>query len=225
MLNDTHHEGKMDNQGNSTHTVRSADSTVEWPSACFRGGSRPTHKLVTVSPDILEFRQTSVTILGGVLFLLFGVGVLGLSAFKHSEGTHWIGVILLCLMGLLFLIIGSGLLIGRKFIVVFDKRNGVCRHGMRTYYKNTKGSVPPCQVKIDDIKAIELVPRHYWSSSGDSGSSEILYAFELVLNDGKRIKVLNYSKCQDILDDGRSIAAFIDKPLWDLTSTRANDSD
>jgi len=121
--------------------------------------------------------------------------------------------------------IGCGLLVGRKFIVVFDKRNGVCWHGIRAYHKNTKGSVPPCWVKIDDIKAIELVPRYYWSSSGDSGSGEIVYAFELVLNDGKRIKVLNYSKCQDILNDGRTIAAFIDKPLWDITSTRAIDSD
>ena len=160
LLNDTHHEGKMDNKGNSTHTVHCAANTVEWPSACFRGGSRPTHGLVTVSPDILEFRQTSVTTLGSVLFLFFGFGVLGLSAFKHSEGTHWIGVILLCLVGLLFLIIGCGLLVGRKFIVVFDKRNGVCWHGMRTHHKKTKGSVPPCWVKIDDIKAIELIPRY-----------------------------------------------------------------
>lgn len=219
------HGGNADKKRNLTHAVHSAADTIEWPSACFRGGSRPTHRLVITSPDILEFRQTSITIIGGVLFLFFGFGLLGLSVFKYSEGTHWIGVILLCLMGLLFTIIGCGLLIGRKFIVVFDKRNGVCWHGMRSYHKNTKRYLPPHWVKIDDIKVIELVPRYYWSSSGDSGSGEIVYAFELVLNDGKRIKVLNYSKCQNILDDGRTIAAFINRPFCDLTSTRAIDSD
>ena len=226
MLNYTHPGGITDSKWNSTHAVHPKTDTIEWPSACFRGGSRPTHRLVLISPDILEFRQTSMTILGGVLFLFFGFGLLGLSVLKYSEGTYWIGAILLCLMGLLFTTIGCGLLLGRKFIVVFDKRNGVCWHGMRSYHKNTKGSVPPHWVKIDDIKVIELVPRYYWSSSGDSsGGGETVYAFELVLHDGKRIKVLNYDNCQNALDNARTVATFINRPLCDLTSTRAIDSD
>ena len=218
-LHNTHQDSETEDESRSGDTLPSGYPNTEvvvWPSAGTRGGLRPTHRLVTVSPDRLEFRQTWVVILGGVLFLLFGFVGIGSAVYKHSEGTHWIGVAVLALLGGIFTLVGSGLLAGYTALLVFDKRRDLCWFGRHIPEEDPKGYTPPYRVKISDIKAIELDSRYYPPlSSEDKGYTA--YETVLLLNSGERIKVLNYEGRQSVRDNAQTLAAFIDKPLSDHT--------
>lgn len=176
-----------------------------------------------VAQDRLEFRQPLFVVFSGTLFLVFGIFCISLSIINPGR-THWIGMAIVFIMGVIFTFIGLKMLASiNAVIAVFDRRRD--SFSLRGHKPDNKEHASSDSSRITDIKSIELVPRSYWRAGGNSsGGMYSVIAAELVLNNGFRIKLLHYTDRQAALGDTRTLANFINKPLCDLMDMKPIDS-
>jgi hypothetical protein len=186
--------------------------TVEWTPNGSGGTNFRTHKLVEIDFSRVEFKAaTGAKFFYSIFFfagLFFGIGF----AFQDNILENFsVETIAPVLFSLLFVIIGGLLYYFGTAPIVFDKQVGYFWKGR----KSPQDSPQPGTIKkvalLEDIHALQLVSEYV------SGSKSSYYSYELnlVLNDGKRLTVVDHGNLLRLREDALKLAQFLGKPIWD----------
>jgi hypothetical protein len=123
------------------------------------------------------------------------------------------GMLIPLFLSLIFTALGAYLLYTGTSPIVFEKGRGV-------FWKGRKGPDEAIDsrdtrnfVRLDHVHAVQLIAEYI---SGKS--SYYSYELNLVLEDGKRIPVVDYGNLGKIREDARTLALFLGRPLWDATA-------
>jgi hypothetical protein len=184
---------------------------VSWAPASPGGTSFRTHSFVEVPPQQVRFRATLQAYAFGGLF----AGLGGLFTFfsgrfpqRHTDPavTHWF----VLLLGPLFLALGLYMLYSFCRPIVFDRSSGYFWKGWPP--KDTLSGLgsPKNALPLAQIHALQLLAERCRSRRGSFFSFEL----NLVLNDGRRIPVVDHGNLQAILDDSAALGRFLGKPVW-----------
>jgi hypothetical protein len=189
---------------------------TEWTPAKRGGASFRTHKLAAAGPNRIEFRAAAGAILFYLVFFLMGLGVfvaLSVSWFSGAAVSFDLGMLVPLFISLIFIVLGAYMFYTGTAPIVFEKARGV-------YWKGRKGADEAIDmrntgnfVRLDQVHAVQLIAEYV---SGKN--SYYSYELNLVLEDGKRIAVVDHGNLDRIREDAGRLAMFLGKPLWDATT-------
>lgn len=187
---------------------------TEWTPARGGGASFRTHKLVEVNPGRLEFQASLGARLFSLVFLLAGMGLLiGFSASKLKSGgfAFDMDTIMPMGIGLVFAIAGGCLLYFGTAPVVFDRRLGFFWKGRNAPGEVFDNSTLKHCAELNKIHALQLISEYC------RGNKNSYYSYELnlVLEDGRRINVVDHGNKEKLREDAAAVAAFLEKPVWE----------
>ena len=180
---------------------------TEW-TPCKPGGTNfKSHQLVEVRYDRMEFKASTGMVLFSSLFIAVGGLMILIPLIAGEDGG---AIAFLSLMGLLFGGVGAWVLYSSTVPTVFDKTIGMFWKTRKTpdfysHHADTKD-----QVRLNNIYAIQLIAEYI------RGDKQGYYSYELnlVMNDGKRINVVDHGKKSVILKDAETLSRFLNKPVW-----------
>lgn len=190
---------------------------TEWTPAKGGGSNFGTHHLEKISSSRVEFKPSTTAILFPALFMLAGlVAGIGMSiaGLKDDITMLLIGLPL----GTLFFLVGFFVFRSWSTPRIFDRQRGIYWRGRETptlRHTDKRTSWP-----LESVHAVQLISEYCSgnSSSGDEGSRSFYsYELNLIFQDGRRTNVVDHGKRSLIAKDARSLAAFLDVPLWDAT--------
>lgn len=188
-----------------------------WTPAAAGGANFCTRKLSEVAPSRIEFRASLGMKVFCMVFILIGVGVIASISFALvsgegaglDKGTIIIGVG----FGLVFAIAGACLYYFTTLPVVFDKHSGHFWKGKNDPdWVRNKDSIKTW-ARLDQIHALQLISEY----CVDQKKSYYSYELNLVLEDGKRINVVDHGGLEKIRNDANTLSHFLEKPVWDAT--------
>jgi hypothetical protein len=169
------------------------------------GASFRTHKLVRVNPNKMAFKMTgqiialfSILPLSGV-FLLFYV-------FSGHMSLLPLG------LGIGFVLFGVYLLLYQTDPIVFDKSTDLFIKGRKKADRSPDPDNPKNIVDLDSIHALQLLSKYV-------PSKRAYYSHELnlVLKNGKRVRVISHANKEKLMEDVGLLSEFLGKPIWDAT--------
>jgi len=165
------------------------------------GASFRTHKLVRVNPNKMAFKMTgqlialfSILPLSGV-FLLFYV-------FSGNMSLLPLG------LGIVFVLFGVYLLLYQTDPIIFDKSIGLFIKGRKKSDKAPDPDNPKNIVDLDSVHALQLLSK-YVSGKKPYYSHEL----NLVLKNGKRMRVISHADKEKFMADVRLLSEFLGKPV------------
>lgn len=199
---------------------------TDWTPAEKGGSNFKTHKLVTVNQDRMEFRASMIAMLLYLFFLLLGVVCVGhyLLGFLHDKSimdilglSHDQNIIGL-FVGIIFAGMGGAMLYFGTEPIVFDKRKGFFWKGKKSPDEVVDGKPFECVARLDKIHALQLILEDV-KYKDDDGHERSFHSCELniVLEDGKRINVVDHAILSDLYKDVATLSRFLGKPVWDAT--------
>ena len=186
--------------------------TVEW-SPNSRGGSNfRTYKLVEIDFSRVEFKATRGALMFFGLFFFVGLGMgIAFSVEGKILEEFSLEAIMPVLFSLIFVAAGWLMYYFGTAPIVFDKQVGYFWKG-RTSPQDSpeQGSIKKL-ARLEDIHALQLISEYV------SGNKSSYYSYEinLVLNDGKRMTVIDHGNLKWIRDDANKLSQFLGKPVWD----------
>ncbi len=189
---------------------------TDWIPAKSSGAGFRTHKLVESNSNRLEFRASTGAMLFYLFFLVMGVLVLIGFFCIISFGGAPVNWRTLCLMGagLAFTTGGACMLYFGTAPIVFDRRRGFFWKGRKNPdHVFDKGTLKHF-AKLEKVYALQIISEYV--SRGRGNHSYTSYELNLVLEDGKRITVIDHGNKDRLRKDADTLAAFLDKPVWKL---------
>lgn len=187
---------------------------IDWSPAKGGGSSFCTHKLVQQSPHRLQFRAT----LGAWIFYLVFAVAGGLVVGAVVLGTELSRATLLrleflvpFLLGSVFLVLGLGLIYFNTMPIVFDKSGAFFCKGRTMPSDVANPRSLRHYAPFSEIYALQLLSERCSSKNGSFFSHEL----NLVLRDKRRINVVDHGNLTQLRADAQTLAAFLDRPLWD----------
>lgn len=186
---------------------------TDWTPAKKGGASFQTHKLFPVDPNRLEFRASIGAKLFYLAFLLVGVGVLigfSYSGLSSGEFSFDMKTVMSGICGLIFAGVGGSLLYFGTAPIVFDKRKGYFWKGRKSPDEIFHPGSLKHVAKLDQIHALQLISEYC------RGDKKSYYSYELniVLEDGKRINVVDHGNQSKLRNDASTLSDFLEKPVW-----------
>ena len=175
------------------------------------GGTNSTdYRFNKVSSTRVEFKASPKLYLVVAVFLILGVAAIIKFSMEPTGSLLFYGGIGL---GIILILTGISKLIGFKTIPMFDLDEGYFWKNQKSPDKDIKNSSTQC--RLEDIHAIQLIQERI-QSGGSSGSSSF-YSFEmnLVLNNGKRLNVVDHGTLSRIRKNADQLSDFLDVPVWD----------
>lgn len=191
---------------------------TEWSPLRSGGTSFRSHKLATLHADRLEFQAATGAKLFCMFFALVGIimpcGFLA-TTFLNREFAADLGPVIIVpvLMGLIFMSVGVGMYYYGTAPIVFDKFRGCFWKGKKAPNEVLDISTLKNACKLEDIHALQLISEYV------RGNKSAYYSYEmnLVLNDGKRLNVVDHGNQAKLREDAQTLAAFLNVPVWDAT--------
>ena len=114
-------------------------------------------------------------------------------------------------MGIVFMAVGMGMFIYGTAPIVFDKGNGYFWKGRKSPQDVIEiSSLKKC-IQLDQIHAIQLVSEYIHTSK----SSFYSYELNLVLEDARRMTVVDHGNLKRLREDAGKLSEFLGKPIWD----------
>ena len=182
-----------------------------WTPAKKGGTNICTHRLKEVNHDRMEFKTTFGAKLFYSIFLIIGLVLLGIFAYKFLISTTFKPQSLLFLLiGAVFTAIGGCLLYFGTQPIVFSKINHLFWKGRKEPGMVFNNDQIKDLMEINHIYALQLISEYCRSDK----SSYYSYELNLVLGDGERINVIDHGNKKKILEDAQKLAEFLNKPLW-----------
>ena len=185
-----------------------------------RGGTNfRSHKLAESNSERFEFRLTTGAKLLYLIFLVVGFVVVVAYFCKVLFGGWQVDGDNLCLLGfgLVIMIVGGSVLYFCSAPIVFDRRRGFFWIGRKNpEHVFNKGTLKHF-AELEQIHALQLISKLVVTGSQLDYSRYFSYELNLVLEDGKRINVLSQGDQDSLREDAETLAAFLDKPIWDAT--------
>jgi hypothetical protein len=187
---------------------------ADWTPAHCGGANFRTHKLVHVNSNRLEFRASIAAKAFFLSFIIIGGGV-GLSSanLSFAELSFDIDAIMPLLFGFIFLAAGSCMLYFVNSPIVFDKQLGFFWKGRAVPDKVSDRKSIKHFSELEKIHALQIISKY----CSDSDSSYFSYELNIVLENGKRINVVDHGNQNKLREDARILSAFLEKPVWDAT--------
>lgn len=180
-----------------------------------RGGTNfRTHKLAIIDPNRLEFRASMGAKLFYILFLFAGAGVLiffSLPSLSSGEFSFNPDTVFPILVGLVLMVVGVFLLYSGTAPIVFDQRTGYFWKGRKTPDDIMGQESLKHFTELDRIHALQLISEYCRGNK----SSYYSYELNLVLEDGKRVVVVDHGSKKGIREDAGTLSDFLGKPVWD----------
>lgn len=167
------------------------------------GANFKTRRLVAVDTSRLEFPATWGVRLFGAVFTIAGLAA--------SAGAAAAGMWPFILFGLVFVAVGVALWRYGTTPVVFDRRQDAFWRGRTAPNEVRNRAELKHYAPLGDIHALQIV-REYVSSKNGSYSS---YELNLVLEDGRRLNVMDHGDYDALRQDAHTLAGFLDRPVWD----------
>jgi uncharacterized integral membrane protein len=180
------------------------------------GASFCTHRLVETTLDRIEFKAAPGAIIFYLIFLLMGIGAAVFCVRNALSGKHPFlsaDIIMPGLIGTIFATIGGCMLYFGTAPIGFDKRNDYFWKGRKSPDAVFNIDQIKTWTKLEKIKSLQLVSEE---CSGSKGRRYRSYELNLVLDDGKRINVVDHGGLTRIRNDSEKLSAFLGKPLTDL---------
>ena len=201
--------------------LQTSDRVVKltsWKPLSSSGQDFKSHRMVQVDDDHVEFRISLQSMMLSLSIFTMGVVVMVMSIFSKQMGMSGSGnPILMFLIGLLFA--GLGLYLFTK------AREKICIS--RAYPAIYKGDIDPSNAinpqtidyfhPLERLHAIQLLQKYVESDSDGKSSFYFSYELNLVLSDGRRIKVLDHGNIKAIIKQSNDLALFLNVPLWKVT--------
>jgi hypothetical protein len=185
---------------------------IKWTPAKSGGASFSTHRLVRPTTERLEFQPSAGAKIFYLLFIVIGLGLLIYFSFVGIVGSSE-DVFVPIFVGFIFALVGGVMFYTGTIPVIFDK-------GRSYFWKNRQGPEKSAHhgavkdvIRLDKIHALQLVSEYCRSNK----SSFYSYELNLVLTSGKRINVVDHGSIDELRRDARTLAAFLDVPVWDAT--------
>ncbi len=187
---------------------------TNWLPEVTYGGSLRTHELKECGVGRMEFRATNSLKMAFITLILLGIGeAIYIFAINYISGTLVSGKVAAVLaISVVFVVVGAYLLIKRTSPIVFDLNLGFFWKGKIQIDKASDGYKVESFTMLKDVHALQLIP----VLNPRSGDFSAYYSYELnlVLNDGKRISVVNHGDRDKLVSDAVQLATFIKKPVW-----------
>jgi len=190
---------------------------TDWSPAKGGGSSFMTHKMTRVGPYRIEFRASGGAKIFSMIFCLMGAWIVfGFSFFHSSHKTLSIGldIIVPVLFGILVTAIGCGLFYYFTTPIVFDKKKALFWKGRKNPDDDFVTNTVKNFARLEEIHALQLVSENCESDDNSYRS----YELNLVLKNGRRINVVDHGNEIKLREDARTLARFIEKPVWDAIS-------
>jgi len=177
------------------------------------GASFRTHKLVQVSSSKIVYQLSIYAIIFCSIFIFVGIGIsLFFGFYKKIQITdienfeNWISFVI----GLVFMITGFVILYLTGKPRVFDKTSGYFYKSFTSNNKKDNKNV----VHLKTIVALQIIGEYIDSDNGGYKSFEL----NLVLDNSKRINVVDHGKLKSIIKDAKILSEFLNTPIWHATS-------
>ena len=174
---------------------------VAWTPVESGGTNFKTHKLVEFNDDIIKFSGTFGSYIFGFMFFLPGLIILLIGLI--SLDVFMIG------FGMLFGAAGLVMLDSFSIPIVFNRREGLYWKTRLPLWRRLFTNDKAFSVKIEDIKAVQLIDEYISSSD----SSYYSYEINLVLDNNKRLNVVDHGNKQAALSDAEYLADFLSVPF------------
>ena len=186
--------------------------TIEWTPATRGGTNFRTHRLVEIDFSRVEFKAAMGAKIFYSIFFFAGLAfAVGFSFQEKLLEDFAIETIAPVLFSSVFMAIGFLLYYFGTAPIVFDKTVGYFWKGR----KSPQDSPEPGTIKklalLEDIHAIQLLSEYVRGSK----SSYYSYELNLVLNDGRRITVIDHGNLKRLREDAQKLAQFLGKHIWD----------
>jgi hypothetical protein len=185
---------------------------ADWTPLKPGGTNFATHRLLRAGSR-LEFKISPGARIFSLVFLLAGLGLLAGFAvslalrrplvFREQD-----------IVGLIWaLFAGGGWFLHRHFNrpVVFDRRSGYFWKGRIPPDQLVSREVPKDSCPLKEIHALQVIAERL---PGDR-SSYWSYELNLVLQDGRRLNVIDHGSIKVIRTDAAAVTDFLQIPLWD----------
>ena len=186
--------------------------TVEWTPNSRGGANFRTHRLVESDFTRVEFKAAlAAKIFYGVFFFVgLGMGIAFTVAGNVFEEFS-LEAIAPVLFSLIFVAAGGLMYWFGTAPIVFDKQVGYFWKGRKSPQDSPEqGSIKKLAL-LEDIHALQLISEYVSGSK----SSYFSYEINLVLNDGKRMTVIDHGNLKRIREDAQKLSQFLGKPVWD----------
>jgi hypothetical protein len=185
--------------------------TIKWTPATKGGTNFRTHRLIQIDFSRVEFKPATAAKVFYAFFSLLGIGLATTFFFQRKPtGDLAFDAIIPLLFGGLAIAGGLMFYFGSAPIV-FDKGVGYFWKGR----KSPQDSPEPGSIKklalLEDIHAIQLVAEFVRTGK----ASYYSYELNLVLNDGKRMTVIDHGNLKRLREDANKLSQFLGKPVWD----------
>ena len=187
---------------------------TQWTPAKGGGANFRTHKLVEVDTTRIEFRASIGAKIFCAVFMLFGLGfAAAFSAiqFSNENPSFDIEMIMPVLFGLLFFTVGALLLYFGTAPVVFDKASGYFWKGRKTPENVVDIGSLKNLAQLSQIHSLQILAEYVRGNK----SSYYSYELNLVLEDGKRLNVVDHGNQDKLREDAKTLSQFLGKPVWD----------
>ncbi len=182
---------------------------TDWSPAKGGGSNFRTHRIVTVSPDRVEFKISVGGFLFCFAFIAIGVGApVGILLSAETSNARIFGIS----FGAIFATVGLVMLYCFASPRVFDKSKGYYWKGRKSPDNYDLSSIKE-YTELSRIHALQIISEH---CSGND-SSYYSYELNLVLKDGARINVIDHGSRKKLCQDAEVLADFLNVPIWDAT--------
>lgn len=190
---------------------------VSWEPAQGGGSNFCSHRIKAIGSHRVCFKTSLMGLLFPCIFIVLGtiVPIIFFGSGTGQEDMMFVAMPLI--MGVIFVGVGGYLLWRWTRLRVFDRHLGYYWKGAATLKPHQlNDKVEHC--RLFDIHAIQLISERCTSSSSDGRSSSYYsYELNLVLNDKRRITVIDHGSLQYIRADAAELQRFLQVPLWDAT--------
>jgi hypothetical protein len=159
---------------------------------------------VNVETCRIEFRASIGAYLFNLLFLVIGLGALGIQVYAGEY--HFLFV----LIGVVFAATGGSLLYFGAKPIVFDKSQDEFWRGWKKPQETGDPRSLKNHVFLSNVHALQVVSEYCRGNKSSFYSHEL----NLVLEDGSRLNVIDHGNFGKLMQDAKALADFLGKPLW-----------
>ncbi len=187
---------------------------TEWTPIKRGGTNFRTHTVAQTGMARFEFRASAGAYLFYLVFLVAGLAVaIGIPASEYFKGDFAVGakLVLPLVFGLVFASIGGGMLYFGTLPIIFDKGRGFYWKGRTAPYQLANPAVHKNAARLSDIHALQLISELCRAKNSNYYS----YELNLVLENGRRLNVVDHGNLEKIRTDTAALARFLGKPAWD----------
>jgi len=199
---------------------------TNWTPLVGGGRSYQSHKLVRVNDDRIQFKTTVKVAIFFLFLSATGVFTIYLTLFGEGDSNPIVGLGL----GLFMIVLGLFLFMRSTKRITFDRSLKALWKGKEDPAKMINPSGIDGYVSLKKLHAIQIIKELVESDSlhdedGFSTQNDdfLSYELNLIMNDGKRINVLDHGHKQSIENQAYAISDLFDIPVWDACNIYDNE--